>query len=710
MQRENSSSQSNLSKDGYALVVCEKPDAARRISEALAEGRIDTVEVAGISAFRFRRGNEVYVVCAALGHVYAVSDPFAERAVYPVFDVEWFPYNLINKEANYARNRIESIRRLGVNAKKFINACDYDIEGETIGYNLLRYACDGKETEALRAKFSTLTKEDLLDAFKRAEMPPSNSLAIAGRTRHLIDFMWGVNLSRALSESVMSAKNRYKTISIGRVQGPALSYVVEREVGIRGFVTKPFWVVRGTFEVNGVSLDASYATERILKKSEAEIIQKECRGKDAVVSHVTRSTFVQSRPPPFNIGDLQKEAYRFFGYSPSRTLQIAERLYLDALISYPRTSSQKLPPSINYRRTLQNLGKILEYSKETQELLGGALVPKEGAQSDPAHPAIYPTGEGPRRRFEAWELRLFDLIVRRFLATFAEDALRQRVAVSISVDKHEFKSIGRRTLKEGWLKVYRKYSDTNDNAIPDLEEGDVLKVIAVENHERFESRPPRYNQGSLLEKMEEERLGTKATRAEIISTLINRGYIAGESLMATDLGFSVIETMERHSPAVISTKLTRDTEERLERIERGEEGANELIAETIQEISDQLLVFKSNEAAIGEEMDQSILAVRSAQNTLGVCPVCKNGKLIMLRSKKTGKRFVGCTNYSKGCRASAPLPQKGIIRTTQSTCNHCGWPVIYVRLGKAPWRLCVNINCPTKVRRKYEMSAVQKRK
>ncbi len=710
MEREKSSSHSNLSKDGYTLVVCEKPDAARRISEALAEGQIDVLEVAGVSAFRFRRDTEVYVVCAALGHVYAVSDPFAERAVYPVFDVEWFPYNLVNKKADYAGKRIESIRRLGVNAKKFVNACDYDIEGETIGYNLLHYACDGKETTALRAKFSTLTKEDLLDAFKSAKMPPSNSLAVAGRTRHVIDFMWGVNLTRALSESVMSARNVYKTISIGRVQGPALSYVVEREAGIRGFVPRPFWVVSGTFGLDGVSLNADYAKERILRKNEAENIQRECKDKDAKVSRLAVSTFVQSRPPPFNIGDLQKEAYRFFGYSPSRTLQVAERLYLDALISYPRTSSQRLPSSINYRRTLQNLGKILEYSKETQELLRGALVPKEGAQSDPAHPAIYPTGESPRRRLEAQELRVFDLIVRRFLATFAEDALRQRITVSISVDKHEFKMIGRKTLKDGWLKLYGRYSEADDNAIPDVKEGDVLKVIAIEYEEKFESRPPRYNQGSLLEKMEKEMLGTKATRAGIISTLINRGYIVGESLMATDLGFSVIETMERHSPAVISTKLTRDTEERLERIERGEEGANELVAETIQELSDQLLAFKSNEAAIGGEMDQSILAVWSARNTLGVCPVCKTGQLIMLRSKKTGKRFVGCTNYSKGCKASAPLPQKGIISTTQRVCNDCGWPVVYVRLGRAPWRLCVNVNCPAKVKTKYEMSTVQKRK
>ncbi len=710
MQRGIRTRQPDFSRNGYTLVVCEKPDAARRISEALAEGGVETLEVAGVSALRFRSGSGVYVVCAALGHVYAVSDPFGERAVYPVFDVEWFPYHLVNKEADYARKRIESIKKLGADAGKFINACDFDIEGETIGYNLLRYACRGQEGTALRAKFSTLTKEDLLNAFKKAEVPPDNNLALAGRTKHVIDFLWGVNLSRALSESVMTAKNRYRTISIGRVQGPALSYVIEREAEIRKFVPKPFWQVGGTFEWGGVRVNTNYATERILTKADAEKILEECRNKAAVLSRLTKSTFVQSRPPPFNIGDLQKEAYRFFGYSPSRTLHIAERLYLDALISYPRTSSQKLPASIDYRRTLENIGKILEYSRETQELLRGALVPKEGVESDPAHPAIYPTGERPRRQLESWESRLFDLIVRRFLTAFAEDAVRQRVIAVISVGKHEFRIVGRNTLKAGWLKVYGKYSGTEDDALPDFKEGDDLKVEAIEYQEKFEPRPARYNQGSLLEKMEKEKLGTKATRAEIISTLINRGYIAGESLMGTDLGFSVIETMQRHSPAVISTKLTRDTEEKLEGIKRGEGGARELIASTIQSLSEQLLLFKANEVAIGGEMDQSILAGRFLQNTLGTCPVCKTGKLIMLRSKKTRKRFVGCTNYARGCRASAPLPQKGSIRTTQRACGHCGWPVIYVNLGRAPWRLCVNVNCPAKVKNKPEMPTVQKRK
>lgn len=710
MRREDAAVRTPIPESAFTLVICEKPDAARRVADALAESGIQTLEVAGVPAFSFSRGGEKFVVCSALGHLYAVSDPFAERAVYPVFDVEWFPHNLLSKRAEHARKRIESIRKLSANAKKFVNACDYDIEGETIGYNLLRYACGGKETRASRAKFSTLTKEELRDAFGKAETPANSNLAQAGRTRHVIDFLWGINLTRALSESVMTAKNRYRTISVGRVQGPALAYVVEREKEIREFVASPYWVVSGTFERKGDRFEAKYVKERMERKADAEGVQRECEDREGVVSQVVRSNFLQSRPPPFNVGDLQKEAYRVFGYSPSRTLQIAERLYLGALISYPRTSSQKLPPSLDCKKILENLGSFPDYSRDTQELLRVPLVPKEGHKSDSAHPAIYPTGERPRRPLEVWEARLFDLIVRRFLGAFSKDALREKVVVSILVGTHEFRIVGTRTVVEGWLKVYGKYGGPEDRPVPGFTEGDVLKVLAIQYEEKFDARPSRYNQGSLLERMERENLGTKATRAEIISTLVNRGYVAGEGLVATDLGFTVFETMEKHSPAVISTKLTRETEERLERIEEGREDPSGLIVQTIQTISEQLLMLKPRETEIGAEMERSMPAVQSAQNTLGSCQVCKTGKLIIIRSKKTGKRFVGCTNYVGGCRASAPLPQKGTIRTTQRACSHCGWPVVYVRLGGAPWRLCVNVNCPSKVKRRHEVSTVPKAK
>ena len=694
------------------MVVCEKPDAARRISESLAETRVERLRVEGTEVLRFKRGGEEFVVGAALGHIYGVSDPFDERGVYPVFDIEWYPSNVLEERSSFAKGRIESFRKLSLGALRFVNACDYDVEGETIGYNILRYACRGKEREALRAKFSTLTKEDLLQAFQNAKPPSSNGLAVAGRTRHAIDFIWGVNLSRALFEAAQRVGSAYKTLSMGRVQGPTLSYVVDREVEIRAFVPEPFWAVKGVFRVGAIEFEARYAVERIPRKAEAEKVEEGCRHhKVGVVSEASGGLVEETPPTPLNTGDLQKEAYRVFGYSPSKTLQIAERLYLDALISYPRTSSQKLPPSIGYAKIFEGLGRMEQYSREAAELGRGALRPKEGPKYDTAHPAVYPTGERPRRALSSWEARLLDLVIRRFMATFAPNAVRARASVVIRVGEYEFRASGTRTVKEGWLRYYR-YSERKEKPLPSLKKGDEVEVVSIESAEESTTRPPRYNQSSLLERMERENLGTKATRAEIISTLVSRGYVVisgKQELMATDLGFAVMETMKACSPEVASARLTREIEEKLGDIESGRGDAKALLEQTIRVLSDNLVAIASNEKSIGLEMSEAISSAIAARYILGPCPVCKTGKLKVVRSRKTRKRFVGCTNYPSACNASAPLPQRGVIRTTTRACEKCDWPIVYVKLGRFPWKLCVNPRCPVKAgRREHEVQAVQR--
>ncbi len=406
------------------MVICEKPEAARRVAEALSGGGAQSSIAEGVTVFRFTSRGEDFVVCSAQGHVYAISDPFDERTVYPVFDVEWYPSSLVEEKNASAARRISVIRKLAGSAARFVNACDFDAEGETIGFNVLRYACGAKETEALRAKFSTLTRDDVVAAFRQAEPQATAGLARAGRTRHIIDFVWGVNLSRALSQSVLSSGHMYRTVSMGRVQGPTLAFLMKREIEIREFVPLPFWKVSGTFERNETRFVAGYLKERVKSKTMAERVRDDCKGKEGVATSVVRSAVQVPPPPPFDTGDLQKEAYRIFGFSPSRTLQIAERLYLNALVSYPRTNSQHLPPSINYRAILQGLERLGSYSKVARGLLGGTLNPTQGAKVDPAHPAVHPTGEVPRRRLNPPEAAVFDLITRRFLAAFGPPARR----------------------------------------------------------------------------------------------------------------------------------------------------------------------------------------------------------------------------------------------------------------------------------------------
>lgn len=690
----------------YTLVVCEKPDAARKVAEALADGGVAAKVVNGIEVLGFRRDGADYFVCSAVGHLYGVSDSFRFRETFPVFDLEWYPANLIDKRSTGVRRRILSIQRLARDAKSFVNACDYDAEGETIGYNVLRYACGGREEVALRAKFSTLTKEDLVSSFAEAKAGMGLGLARAGRTRHVLDFIWGVNLSRMLSSATNATYPGYKVISMGRVQGPTLAFVVQKEIEVRSFVPTPYWTTTGVFEKDGARFEAPNSTGRFLRRVDAELSKVACEGRDGVVSGLTKSVFKEGPPPPFATGDLQKEAYRLFGFSPTKTLQIAERLYLDALISYPRTGSQKLPSSIGYRAILTKLGTTGEYADSSRELLQGRLSPREGEKVDRAHPAIYPTGERPRGSLSSNEVKIFDLVVRRFLACFGDDALRERLSVRIAVDRHEFTITGRMTLKLGWMTHYGKYAQMEDRKIPELLEGDFLKVVRIDCDEKLQSPPHRYNQSSLLEKMESEGIGTKATRAETIAVLVARGYVIGD-LEATDLGIALVDTMEDCCPSIVSVNLTREIERELEEVESGTGTSGEVIERTITIISKQIELLKSNENAIGAEI-RGVVADRPSSNLLGACPVCKTGNLVVIRSRKTGKRFVGCTNYSTGCRASGPLPQRGPVKPATKACSKCGWPSVYVRFGRFPRKLCVNPACVGKVERKNVVQALQK--
>jgi DNA topoisomerase-1 len=672
------------------------------VAEALGGGRVESVKIYGVQSFVCRDGDKNYVVCSALGHLYAISDSFPRRDVYPTFDLEWFPINQIDKRSGRGQNRLLAIRKLAANASFFINACDFDVEGQTIGYNILRYACDGKEDAALRAKFSTLTKEELIAAISDAKADVGAGLAKAGRARHALDFIWGINISRALAVSLAISDSGYRTISMGRVQGPTLAFVVEREIVIRNFVPTPYWKVVGLFDKDGSRFEAPHKTVKFLRKIDAESVSRRCEGKVGVVSKLTKSVFSEAPPAPFNTGDLQKEAYRVFGYPPSKTMRLAQRLYLDALISYPRTNSQKLPPTIRYEETLSRLAGFGEYASLVEELKKRKLRPREGDKVDSAHPAIYPTGEHPGKTLFPQELKLFDMIVRRFLACFAEDAVRERTNAEIQVGEDIFGLTGRRTLRSGWIKYYSKYTGVEDRSMPKLSELDELGVVKVNCDEMFESRSARFNQGSLLEKMERESIGTKATRADIISTLISRGYMAGNSIEATDLGLSIIEIMREYSPQIISTSLTRETERELEEIENGTGDETGLIEKSIRLLAKQTALLKASEAEIGKEMKRSASETTISQSTIGPCPICKTGRLRIIRSAKTRKRFVGCTNYSHGCRASAPLPQRGTISLTGAICNECGWPVIYVRYGRYPWRLCINTQCKSKGQRKTD--------
>jgi len=696
----------------YTLIITEKPDAAQRIASALdMKEKAKKMEDNGVPYYVAKRDKEIVVV-PALGHLYTVAEERSGRNYYPVFGFKWVPRHAAERGAKQIRVWLETISKLANDADMFIDACDYDIEGSIIGYCILKYACGSKEDVSKRMKYSTLTKEELVKSY--AEPLPHLDFALieAGRTRHEVDWLYGVNLSRALTIAARDWSGKYATLSTGRVQGPTLRFLAAREKSVRSYVPTPYWEVKAEVEISGKIFEAEYEKEIIETRKEADTVLNACKGENGTVEKVDVKQFQQAPPLPFDLGALQSEAYGLFGYTPRRTSNIAQRLYLDALISYPRTSSQKLPPAIGYDAILKNLNKAPEYRKLTAALLAKPeLKPKEGKKEDPAHPAIYPTGNLPERVLDDSERKIWDLIVRRFMAVFDEPAIRQSMKVCVNVRGHHFFLRGRQTLKEGWLRFYGLYVRSEEVLLPPIKEGQTIDIKKVVSEDKFTKPPPRYNPGSLLKKMEEVEIGTKATRADIIQTLYDRKYVRDERMVVTDLGFEVLEVLEKYCPTVVSIKLTKELEEKMNRIQVNSEKREEVLIDAVEILKPVTEGLKEKEKLIGEQLSNAIKRARLEERTIGSCPICNTGKLMTLYSRKTGKRFVGCTNYFKGlCKTSFPLPQRGTVRPLGKNCRGCGWPTVQVRIkGRRPWILCFNPNCPLKEerRKRLEMRVVQ---
>jgi len=683
------------------LLLAEKPDAAARIARALDEGRRPRSLKGVVPAYETRWGGHRLTVTSAIGHLYALrARGEGDRGRYPVYTVEWVPRDRVERKSEVGK-WIEALRALGGNMDVYVNCCDYDVEGSLIGYNVLRYAFSAPPQNCRRMKVSTLVEGEIRDSFANLQPGLDFNMIDAGETRHIVDFIYGVNLSRALTNSVRPNVKTHVTMSTGRVQGPTLKFIVERERGNRAFVPVPYWAVEAKVDVDGNVLHAQYERERIERLDEVGMILEECRLKAGKVIAVERSPSRVPPPTPFDIGTLQSEAYRAFGFTPSRTLRVAERLYLEALISYPRTGSQKLPDGIGFGDIIARMRE--NYGKSADGLLGQHdLRPREGKKDDPAHPAIYPTGQRPERALTAEEVKLLDLVSRRFLATFGRPAVRESVRVQIGIGGRKFLLHGRRTLEGGWLEAYGPYSAYSEERLPELAEGQDVKVIEVTSEGRYTQPPPRFNPASIVKLMEEEGIGTKATRAEVVETLYKRGYVSGERIEASELGLTLIETLERYCPMIVSVQLTSELEGRMEGIELGRLEKGAVIDSAVRELGPSLEAIRAREGEIGKVLSREVVSALALRRVVGDCPACGTGRLTIIYSKRSGKRFVGCSNYTQGrCSYSAPLPQPPYtVRPTRARCRACGWPVLIVsKRGRRPWRLCVNTACPAKAGR-----------
>jgi len=679
----------------YELIITEKPNAAKKIAEALADGKAIKKNNQGVPYYDITHGDKDIIVACAVGHLYTVDEDKSEKKkagwTYPVFSVKWIPTADKGKASAFTRKYLSTIKKLAKGADSFTVATDFDIEGEVIGYNVLKYACNQKD--GARMKFSTLTKDDLIESYEHKHPTLEWGQVNAGIVRHELDWYYGINLSRALTLAIKKAGN-FKIMSIGRVQGPALKIVVDREKDIQAFKSEPYWQIQLLGSVNSSDIEAWHETDKFWKKEEAQEIFDKTKSKDATVKDVNKNEFKQNPPSPFDLTTLQMESFRALRISPKETLEIAQELYTSGAISYPRTSSQQLPENIGYAKILGALKNNDDYTALAEKLLAKkSLSPNNGKKTDPAHPAIYPTGlafKGNEREF-----KVYDLIVKRFLATFAEQAVRETMTIKIDVENEIFIAKGTRTIEKGWHIFYEPYVSLEENELPKVEKGDNVEVKDIVMHDKETQPPKRYNPASIIRELEKRNLGTKSTRAQIVDTLVQRGYAAGQPLEATDFGIKTCNTLEKHSPDILDEELTRLFEGLMEEI-REKKKKNEQVLNKAQEILTKLLKkFKKEEKQIGEDLMEAHRETQQQMTTIGKCQAqgC-NGTLVMKRGKFG--RFIACDKYPE-CKTTFKLPATGLIKPTEKECEECKYPVITViRKRKKPQEVCINPDCPSK--------------
>src|SRR3989344_5560961 len=675
------------------LIITEKPSSAEKVAFALADTKPVKKKNKQSSYYELKHNNKNIIVTSAVGHLYGLVEKNKEGWNYPVFEVVWEPTYKNSPDNAYVKDYVDTISMLAAKADEFTIACDYDIEGEVIGLNVIRFACKKKDSN--RMKFSTLTKGDLIEAYDKKSKHLDWGQANAGETRHKLDWFYGINLSRALTSSVKAAGS-FKVMSIGRVQGPALKLLVDREKEIKSFKPEPFWEINLIGSIKSNKVEASHTKGKIFdKKTAQDIFNKIKDHKEAVVKEVKRSKREQAPPYPFDLTTLQTESYSQFKITPRETLAIAQSLYLAGITSYPRTSSQQLDPKLGFKNILTHLSKQSEYKPFCDELLKlKELKPNNGKKTDPAHPAIYPTGVVPKA-LKPRDKKVYDLIVRRFLATFSSPAVRETVEALLNVKTEPFIAKGTRTITENWHKFYKPYLNVEELTLPEMKENDIVKVKEI-NKEDKETQPPnRFNQSSIIRELEKRKLGTKATRADILHRLFERGYIDGVQIKVSDFGMETIRVLDKHAPLIVDEKLTAEFEDDMEEIREGKEKPEKVLEKAKKVIIKISSDFQNKEKIIGKELLESIQKTREVQNYIGKCMSCENGKL-SIRFGKFGK-FIACDKYPE-CKTTFKLPKTGMISNMEQVCTACEYPKIkLIQKGKRPREFCINPNCKTKI-------------
>ena len=645
------------------LIVTEKDNTARRIAGILFRKYI-IEKINGINVY-FSPDREKAVI-GLKGHIVEIDYP-SEYNNWTKIPIEsLLKANFVKKVKE--KKIAEAIRKLAKEAELVTIATDYDREGELIGYEALEIIKEIRQDIRVdRAKYSAITPEEIKKAFSsRTEL--NYNLAKAAETRQIVDLMWGAVLTRLISLS--SGRMGKNFLSVGRVQSPTLRFVVDREKEIREFVPTPYWEIYAVFS-NSEKFTAKHE-KRFLKKEEAEKSFARI-GDEAVVRKFTEKNVKEARPVPFNTTEFLREAGKFM--PPDRAMSIAENLYMAGLISYPRTDNTVYPSSMSLKGIVK---KFLEsdFRKEAEIALS-YLKPSRGRRETKDHPPIHPVGVAGKNELSKDEWKIYELVVRRFLATLAPEAKWAVRNAEIDANGEIFRASGKKLIEAGWREIYI-YVRTDEIYLPELKDGQILRVLSKRLEEKETKPPSRYTMSSIIKLMERYNLGTKSTRHEILKKLYTRGYVRGNPLKPTEVAFAVIDALKSEAEVITLPDMTAKLEEEMDRIEEGK-----LKQESVVEES-KLFLEKVLETANRDELGRKIIEGIKKDSVVGKCPEC--GEDLVIRKVKG--RFIGCSGFPD-CRFSIPLPQKGRIEVTARKCKEHDFSILRLRPSKGKsWTFC----------------------
>lgn len=642
------------------LIITEKQNAAERIATILFK---DVKRMKkGKILYYYSPSSDAYVL-GLKGHILELDFPKKFRSWTKTNLLELINAELIKEEKE--KEIISLLRELAKNAERVTIATDYDREGELIGVEALEIISrDGLKVE--RAKFSAITKEEIIKAFQNPTQVDFN-LAYSALARQKIDLIWGAVLTRFIS---LSSKRLGKDfLSVGRVQTPTLRLIVEREREIENFKPEKFYELFLDFE----NFTAKHPERYKDSEKAKEILSK--IGDHVIVKNFSSTKKTEAKPIPFNTTEFLRASSIFM--PPHMAMSIAENLYINGYISYPRTDNTVYPSSLN----LKEIAKAFldsDFSREAKIVLSQKEInPSRGKKETTDHPPIYPTAVASRKELSANEWKIYELIVRRFLATLAENAIWEIRSAELESNGIKFLASGRSLLKKGWREIYI-YSKAEEVNLPLLRIGEKILIKNKRLEEKETKPPPRFSPATLIKLMEKLNLGTKSTRHEIIKKLLSRGYIDGNPYRPTQIAFSVIDVLKERAETITLPEMTAKLEEEMDKIAEGSKKEVEVVMESRRMLYEILRNIGEERVAI--KLKEGI----KKDKIVGKCPKC--GKDIVIRKSRIGKRFIGCTGYPE-CDFSLPLPQKGSIYISAKTCEEHGMRILKIK-GKKTWSFC----------------------